>query len=81
MTRPPRFPLDLGRMHGSTRPSTTQVLRPQRPLHHAAQSAQQQASGRGAPSGLGMDSAAVRRYLKSEFEQFHAALSEVGLAK
>ena len=28
-----------------------------------------------------MDSATARRYLKSEFEQFHAALSEVGLAK
>jgi putative tricarboxylic transport membrane protein len=28
-----------------------------------------------------MDSATARRYLKSEFEQFHAALAEVGLAK
>jgi putative tricarboxylic transport membrane protein len=28
-----------------------------------------------------MNSEAARRYLKSEFDQFHAALSEVGLAK
>ena len=60
MTRPPRFPLDLGRVHGGARPASTEVLRPQRPLHHAAQNAQQQASGRGAPSGLGLDSVAVR---------------------
>ncbi len=63
MTRPPsRFPLDLGRVQGAARAATTEVLRPQRHLHHAAQDAQQQqqASARHAPSGLGLDSAAVR---------------------
>ncbi len=62
MTRPPpsRFPLDLGRVHGAARAATAQVLRPQRLLHHAAQDAQQQASVRHAPAGLGLDSAAVR---------------------
>ena len=62
--RPPaRFPLPLNRVPGAARPltpSSNEVLRPQRPLQHAAQDAQQQASGRAAPSGLGMDSAAVR---------------------
>ena len=60
MTRAPRFPLDLGRVHGKARPPATEMLRPQGPVHHAARGAQQQASGRGAPSGLGLDSAAVR---------------------
>jgi protein-L-isoaspartate(D-aspartate) O-methyltransferase len=63
MTRPPpsRFPLDLGRVQGAARAATTEVLRPQRHLHHAAQDAQQQqASARHAPAGLGLDSAAVR---------------------
>jgi len=63
MTRPPsRFPLDLGRVQGAARAATSEVLRPQRHLHHAAQDAQQQqqASARHAPSGLGLDSVAVR---------------------
>jgi protein-L-isoaspartate(D-aspartate) O-methyltransferase len=62
MTRPPRFPLDLGRLHGATRPGSGEVLRPQRPLQHAAADAQQrqQATARHAPQGLGLDSAAVR---------------------
>ncbi len=65
MTRPPappRFPLDLGRVQGAARAATTEVLRPQRHLHHAAQDAQQQqqANARHAPKGLGLDSAAVR---------------------
>jgi protein-L-isoaspartate(D-aspartate) O-methyltransferase len=63
MTRPPpsRFPLDLGRVQGAARAATTEVLRPQRHLHHAAQDAQQQqANARHVPSGLGLDSAAVR---------------------
>ena len=47
-------------MHGAARPAAADLLRPQRPLQHAAQDAQQLASGRAAPSGLGMDSAAVR---------------------
>ena len=59
---PPRFPLDLGRLQGGERPQATGVLRPQRPLQHAAQDAQQQqqATARHAPQGLGLDSAAVR---------------------
>lgn len=65
MTRPPRFPLALDRVHGSTRPAAAATLRPQAPLHHAAtaaaQAAAQHAAGRGAPSGLGLDSAAVRQ--------------------
>jgi protein-L-isoaspartate(D-aspartate) O-methyltransferase len=64
MTRPPpsRCPLDLGRVQGAARAATTALLRPQGHLHHAAQDAQQQqqASARHAPSGLGLDSAAVR---------------------
>ena len=62
MTRPPRFPLDLGQVHGIARPTTTEVLRPQRPLQHAAHAAQQQQQGAGRhiPSGLGLDSATVR---------------------
>lgn len=60
MTRLPRFPLDLGQVHGAPRPTATELLRPQRPLQHAAQDAQQQSTGRQAPQGLGLDSAAVR---------------------
>ena len=61
MTRPPRFPMALDRVHakpkGSTGTAAADVLRPQRPLHHAAEVAARQAT----PSGLGMDSAAVRQ--------------------
>ncbi|MDP2004994.1 MAG: protein-L-isoaspartate O-methyltransferase, partial [Rubrivivax sp.] len=66
MTRPPappRFPVGLDRMHGRdgrARPAA-ETLRPQAPLQHAAQTAAQHASGRAAPSGLGLDSAAVRQ--------------------
>jgi protein-L-isoaspartate(D-aspartate) O-methyltransferase len=65
MTRPSRFPMALDRVHGrpagqakspSGKPGA-EVLRPQRPLHQAAQDAARQQ----APSGLGMDSAAVRQ--------------------
>jgi protein-L-isoaspartate(D-aspartate) O-methyltransferase len=63
MTRPPRFPLALNRVHGqagtpsrSGKPAAP-VLRPQMPLHQAAQDAARQQT----PSGLGMDSAAVRQ--------------------
>ena len=59
MSRVPRFPLRLDKVHarpaGSTH--TTTVLRPQSPLEHAAQHRARQV----APSGLGMDSAAVRQ--------------------
>lgn len=60
MTRTPRFPVGLDRLQGSARPASPDVLRPQRPLQHAAEAAAQQANGHGAPQGIGMDSAAVR---------------------
>ncbi len=59
--RSPKFPLALdrvGRAGTSARPRET--LRPQRPLHEAARDAGRDAGQRGAPQGLGMDSAAVR---------------------
>ncbi len=64
MTRPPRatrFPLGLDQVHPATpqrqNAPVTAVLRPQGPLQHAADDA----ARRNAPSGLGMDSVAVRR--------------------
>ncbi len=61
MTRAPRFPLVLDRMHGAAKARASvavgEMLRPQRPLQHAAETAAQQH----APSGLGLDSAAVRQ--------------------
>ncbi len=61
MTRPSRFPMALDRVHAKPRSRTgtpaADVLRPQRPLHHAAEVAARQA----VPSGLGLDSAAVRQ--------------------
>lgn len=64
MTRPPRFPVPLDQLHGKapgpSRKPATELLRPQRPLQHAAEHAAKQAAGQGTPSGLGMDSAAVR---------------------
>ena len=61
MTRTPRFPLALERLQGPAKASAgtaaADVLRPQRPLQHAAHKAQQPR----APSGLGLDSAAVRQ--------------------
>jgi protein-L-isoaspartate(D-aspartate) O-methyltransferase len=59
-TRPPRFPLALDRVHGRSGGGEAAVLRPQRPLQHAAD-ARAQAQERGTPSGLGLDSAAVRQ--------------------
>jgi protein-L-isoaspartate(D-aspartate) O-methyltransferase len=60
MTRTPRFPLALDRLQSPAKASVgaaaADVLRPQRPLQHAAQNAQQLRS----PSGLGLDSAVVR---------------------
>lgn len=68
MTRPPRtpsggrFPLGLDHLHGSTgarkveRAEPRDLLRPQRPVAHAARDQARQST----PSGLGMDSAAVR---------------------
>ena len=58
MSRLKRFPLDLDKVHArpASRTLTATVLRPQSPLEHAAQ----QRTHRAVPSGLGMDSAAVR---------------------
>ncbi len=59
MSRTPRFPLGLDRVQlkAAPRADSLAVQRPQRPLQQAAQDQ----SRRSIPSGLGMDSAAVRR--------------------
>ncbi|MEO6662266.1 MAG: protein-L-isoaspartate O-methyltransferase, partial [Rubrivivax sp.] len=57
--RPARFPLALDRLKGAARPTSAELLRPQRPLQHAADHAAQitrPLAGR----GVGLDSAAVR---------------------
>lgn len=52
-----RFPLPLDRIQGASgRALNAEVLRPQRPVRHAAEDA----ARRDVPSGLGLDSAAVR---------------------
>lgn len=58
MTKASRFPLALDRLRGAAaRPAAAlDMLRPQRPLQHAAT----EAARRQTPSGLGLDSAAVR---------------------
>ncbi len=57
-TRPPRFPLGLEQLRqGSVAPSKPPLLRPQAPLQHAAQGRQ------ATPTGLGLDSAAVRQQM------------------
>lgn len=60
MSRAPRFPLALDRLRPVASVGSQATLRPQAPLHHAAQTAARQASGAERPSGLGLDSAAVR---------------------
>ena len=57
MTRPGRFPLPLDRVQRRSATPGSGPLRPQRPLHEAAQDA----SRRTTPQGLGLDSAAVRQ--------------------
>jgi protein-L-isoaspartate(D-aspartate) O-methyltransferase len=59
MNRRPRFPLGLDRVQARSadRGEAPAVLRPQAPLEHAAQDRLRQT----VPSGLGMDSAAVRQ--------------------
>ena len=59
MSRSPRFPLGLDRVHGkpAARTGTGTVLRPQRPVQQAAQDQ----ARRMPTSGLGLDSAAVRQ--------------------
>ncbi len=58
-TPPARFPLALARMQPTPRPAAPELLRPQRPLQHAAEDAMR----RPLPSGLGLDSAAVRAHM------------------
>ncbi len=53
---PGRFPVALDRMQRGPRSAGAEVLRPQRPLHEAAQDAARRVT----PSGLGLDSQAVR---------------------
>ena len=53
---PGRFPVALDRIARGPRGPGGEVLRPQRPLHEAAQDATRRVT----PSGLGLDSAAVR---------------------
>lgn len=53
---PARFPVGLDRVRHGARAGASEVLRPQRPLHEAARDAAQ----RNAPSGIGLDSQAVR---------------------
>ena len=57
----PRFPLKLQQMRGAPRGAAdaTELLRPQRPLRDAARAARHAASSH-TPSGIGMDSSAVR---------------------
>ncbi|MDP1650597.1 MAG: protein-L-isoaspartate(D-aspartate) O-methyltransferase [Rubrivivax sp.] len=56
--RPGRFPLALDRLAGAGKPASTELLRPQRPLQHAADHAAGKSAG--VPQGLGLDSATVR---------------------
>jgi protein-L-isoaspartate(D-aspartate) O-methyltransferase len=59
MTRSPRFPMGLDRLQAKPagRATDAGLVRPQRPVHEAAQAQARQL----APSGLGLDSVAVRR--------------------
>ena len=59
MSRVPRFPLGLDRVQAKplARAPAAPLMRPQRPLEHAAQDRARQSIS----SGLGMDSAAVRK--------------------
>ena len=56
--RPGRFPLALDRLADGGKPVAAELLRPQRPLQHAAEHSA--ARGQRAPQGLGLDSATVR---------------------
>lgn len=57
--KPARFPLALDRLKGPARPASADLLRPQRPLQHAADHAAQITRPLLA-RGMGLDSAAVR---------------------
>jgi protein-L-isoaspartate(D-aspartate) O-methyltransferase len=68
MTRTPqqgRFPLPLESLHGAARPQGRELLRPQRHVQLAAADAARAA----APSGIGLDSGAVRTRM---VERLHA---------
>lgn len=67
MTSPPRskFPLRLDRLSGAAPVSTKTVLRPQRDLA----AAHADAKGRSAPTGLGLDSADVRRRMADRLQE------------
>ena len=63
MTKAPRFPLPLDRLHGAGAPQRVgadALLRPQRPLAQAAQDATRRATPGGAIQGHGLDSGQVR---------------------
>ena len=63
MTRkaaPSRFPLGLDRVGGAASRTLPDTLRPQRLLHDAARASSLDAAREQPPSGLGLDSAAVR---------------------
>ncbi|CAD5373930.1 Protein-L-isoaspartate O-methyltransferase [Rubrivivax sp. A210] len=67
--RTPRFPLALDRLQAPARSrvgaAADELLRPQRPLQHAAQAAAQSST----PSGLGLDSAAVRQRMVARLRE------------
>lgn len=78
--RTPRFPLRLEQVGGTAAPARKELLRPQAPL----QQAHTDAARRIAPSGLGLDSADVRRRMVErlraqglQHEAVAAALAEV----
>jgi protein-L-isoaspartate(D-aspartate) O-methyltransferase len=61
MTKAPRFPLPLDRLHrGAPRVGADALLRPQRPLAQAAQDATRRAAPASVAQGLGLDSGQVR---------------------
>jgi len=69
-SRPPpprrsRFPASVSPSSPASAPSRAQVLRPQRPVEQAAQDAARSV----APSGMGLDSEAVRRRMVQRLEQ------------
>ena len=77
---PPRFPLRLERLSQAAAPAARSILRPQAPLQQAAKDA----ARRVVPSGLGLDSAEVRRRMTRRLqaaglhdERVLAAMAEV----
>jgi protein-L-isoaspartate(D-aspartate) O-methyltransferase len=66
--RGPRFPLALNRVKAASGSGSRELLRPQRPLQHAAQHAQG-AARQGLPTGVGLDSSAVRQRMVQRLRQ------------